>query len=588
MVDGIYVIDTDFRVQYMNDVMIRIFGQGVGRKCFQLINRKNEVCPWCRAEEVFAGNTIRWEHHTTSLDQTYEIIEFPLRDSERNISKVSIFRDITPRKRREEKLKASEQDYRRLFEHVGVGVYISSKEGKFLDANKALLDMLGYESKEEFLEIDIARDLYVRPEDRRKFQEIIERYGRVIDYEVDFKRKDGTPIPVLHTGHVRYDQHGKILGYEGINVDQSQRKEMEKNLKKTQDFLEKIIHSSMRAIVAADMNGLILLMNESAKKLFGYADKEIANKLLATDGYTREVARDIMEKLRSPDHGGVGKLDSMVMEVTTSSGEKIPVEMTGSIIYEEGQEIATMAMFKDLRPEIEAEKRLEKTRIQLVQAEKLASIGRLAAGVAHEINNPLGGILMYSSLALEDLPGGSTTHENLQKAVTQAERCKHIVKGLLDFSRQGEPEFKLVSVNEIIEEILSLLETHALFQDIEVVNELDPHLPKIMADKSQLQQVFMNLAINAAEAMEKGGKLIVNSSGGRTSVLIEFSDTGCGIGPQDRGEIFEPFFTTKSARNGSGLGLAVSHGIIARHGGTLSFESKLNEGTTFTVTMPLP
>ena len=169
----------------------------------------------------------------------------------------------------EEKIRTSEEDYKRLFENVRSGLYVSSKEGKFLNANQALLDMLGYESKEEFLKIDITKDLYLKPEDRRKFMDKIERGGYVIDYEVDFKRKDGTAIPVLHTGHVRYDQQGRVLGYEGINVDQSRRKQMEKELKEAHDFLDKIIKSSPNAIMATDMKGNIITWNRGAEETLG-------------------------------------------------------------------------------------------------------------------------------------------------------------------------------------------------------------------------------------------------------------------------------------------------------------------------------
>jgi two-component system NtrC family sensor kinase len=257
--DAIYIIKADYTLEFMNQVMIRDFGEGIGKKCYQVINLRDEICPWCRAKEVFEGEVIQRELYIPTVDKTYDIIELPTKNVDGSVSKLSICRDITKRKRREEKLKASEEDFRRLFEHVGCGVFISSKEGKFLNANQALLDMLGYESKEEFLNIDITKDLYLRPEDRKKFQEMIERNGKVIDYEVDFKRKDGKPISVLLTSHVRYDQQGNVLGYEGINVDQTQRKQMEKELKEAQDFLNKIIQSSPNAIIATDLKGNVII-----------------------------------------------------------------------------------------------------------------------------------------------------------------------------------------------------------------------------------------------------------------------------------------------------------------------------------------
>jgi signal transduction histidine kinase len=293
-----------------------------------------------------------------------------------------------------------------------------------------------------------------------------------------------------------------------------------------------------------------------------------------------------MEKLRSAKYGGMGKLDGMGIELRTGSGEEIPVEMTASIIYESGEETATMAIFKDLRPQIAAEKRLERTRMQLMQSEKLASIGKLAAGVAHEINNPLGGILMYSHLALEDLPMANPACENLQKVIEQAERCKKIVKGLLDFSRQRKPEITSVQLNELIDETFQLVESQSVLQNIKIEKKLDPLLPSIEGDKSQLQQVLLNLVLNAAGAMAHGGTLNVSSSCDGDGIEVRCRDTGCGISAENVEKIFEPFFTTKSEKDGTGLGLSISLGIIKNHGGTLTVDSRPGRGTTFKVRLP--
>ena len=192
---------------------------------------------------------------------------------------MSIYRDITESKKQEEKLWASEQEFRTLFEHIATGVFISSKEGKFLNANQALLDMLGYDSKEEFLSIDLPKDLYVRPEDRRTFQEMMERNGRVIDYEVEFKRKDGSTIPILLTGHARYDHQGKVIGYEGLNVDLTQRKLMEKELKEAYDFMNKIVQSSPNPKMATDLTGNIIIWNRAAEETLGYEAGEVIGKM---------------------------------------------------------------------------------------------------------------------------------------------------------------------------------------------------------------------------------------------------------------------------------------------------------------------
>nr|NIV99263.1 PAS domain S-box protein [Candidatus Saccharibacteria bacterium] len=259
--DGIYVMDQDLVVKYMNNAMIAQFGDGIGKKCHQVVNQTDEKCPWCRSDEVFEGQKISREIYVPLVNKSYFLTEIPFENEDGEILKLSIYRDISERKKREEMLRASEEDFRNLFEHVACGVFISSKEGKFLNANRALLDMLGYDNKEEFLNIDIAEDLYVKPEERQKFKNMIERDGRVIDWEVEFKRKDGSTVPVLLTGHVRYDQQGNVIGYEGLNIDITQRKLMERQLKEAHDFINKIIQSSPNAITATDMKGNILIWN---------------------------------------------------------------------------------------------------------------------------------------------------------------------------------------------------------------------------------------------------------------------------------------------------------------------------------------
>jgi two-component system, NtrC family, sensor kinase len=400
------------------------------------------------------------------------------------------------------------------------------------------------------------------------------------------KRPDGTTLYLDLFFSCVLNGDGEVDYIITTARDITQSKEVKADLKKTTDFLERIIESSVNAIVVADMKGKILFMNQSARELFNSDANGEGGMGFARDYYFPGVASNIMEKLRSLEYGGMGKLDGMRIELRTGSGEEIPVEMTASIIYERGEEVATMAIFKDLRPQIAAEERLEEAREQLMQSEKLVSIGQLAAGVAHEINNPLGGILMYSHLVLEDLPEKSPARENLQKVIEQAERCKKIVKGLLDFSRQRKPEITSVQLNELIDETFRLVESQSVFQNIKIEKKLDPSLPSIAGDRSQLQQVLLNLILNAAGAMARGGILSVSSSCEGDGVEIRCRDTGCGISAENMEKIFEPFFTTKSEKDGTGLGLSISLGIVKNHGGALTVDSQPGRGTTFTVRLP--
>ncbi|TET70552.1 MAG: HAMP domain-containing protein [Candidatus Aminicenantes bacterium] len=237
----------------------------------------------------------------------------------------------------------------------------------------------------------------------------------------------------------------------------------------------------------------------------------------------------------------------------------------------------------------ERTKELTEMQAHLIQSEKLASLGKLAAGVAHEINNPLGGILIYSHLLLEDIDKNNPHYENLKKIVKETSRCKDIVKGLLEFARPKEPEMSLISINDIAEKSLSIMERQALFQNIKIKKTYTSDLPKIVADSAQLQQVFMNVIINAAEAMEGNGILALSTSLSRdgTCIEVKFSDTGHGIMEEDKKRLFEPFFTTKEVGKGTGLGLAISYSIIQKHHGTIEVKSELGKGSTFTVKLPL-
>ena len=231
----------------------------------------------------------------------------------------------------------------------------------------------------------------------------------------------------------------------------------------------------------------------------------------------------------------------------------------------------------------------EQAHQQIMKSERLATLGQLAAGVAHEINNPLGAILMYVHLCLEEMEAADPRRQNLEKIVRESTRCRNIVRGLLDFARQREPYIEEADANEILERTLSLLETQSLFQNIKITKSLSASLPAVMMDSGQIQQVCANIILNAAEAMAGEGELTVASrvTADGKWIEMEFTDTGCGIPSENLEKIFQPFFTTKEIGRGTGLGLAVSFGIIARHKGTIAVNSEPGKGTTFTVRLPL-
>ncbi len=236
---------------------------------------------------------------------------------------------------------------------------------------------------------------------------------------------------------------------------------------------------------------------------------------------------------------------------------------------------------------LERTEEIKKIHSQLFRSEKLASLGKLAAGVAHEINNPLTGILTNSSLLLDDLEKADPRREDVEVIVKETIRCREIVKRLLDFARQTKPQKQLIKINSIIENIILLVRNQTSFRNIVIQKELSENIPDVMADRDQIQQVFVNIIINASEAMARGGSLTIESKLAEQSdsILIRFTDTGPGIPDDIKEKIFDPFFTTKE--QGTGLGLSISYGIIEQHGGDIGIESKRGEGTKFTIRLPI-
>jgi len=588
ILDGVYIVDDDFNMEYMNNVMIKNFGRGIGKKCYQIIYGRDAVCPWCKAKGVFAGKTIRWEHYIPNLDQLYDFIEFPLKNSDGTLSKVGIYRDIALRAKSEEKIRASEKEYKRLFENVRCGIYVSSKEGKFLNVNKALLDMLGYKNNEEFLKIDIAKDLYLNPEDRRKWQEMIERDGYVIDYEVYFKRKDGRPIPVLHTSHVRYDKKGNVIGYEGINLDQSQRKRMEKELREAYDFLDKIIKSSPNAIMATDMKGNIIVWNSAAEETLGYKAEEVIDKMNIREIYPEGMANKVMKMMRSPEYGGIGQCKSYPMIHIRRDGKTIDGNLSARIVYDaQGKEIASVGIFVDLKERLGMERKLREMQEKLLQSEKLAAMGRLTSQIAHELNNPLYGIMNTLELLKTEISPQSKRRKILDMALSETVRLTELLRKMLRFSKPDEEEKQATDVNIILDEILLLVGKQLQENSIRISTNFADNLEKVYASRNQLRQVFLNMIANARDAMPDEGTLTIKTFAKRDNLYIEITDTGIGIKEENINKIFDDFFTTKNSVKDVGLGLSVCYGFIKEHGGDIRVSSEWGSGTTFTIILPM-
>ncbi|MBL7178997.1 MAG: PAS domain S-box protein [Desulfobacterales bacterium] len=380
-----------------------------------------------------------------------------------------------------------------------------------------------------------------------------------------------------------------VEAYVSMDFDIPTRGGLEQKLERSKAFLHNLILSTVDGVIAADKSGKILLYNAAAADIFGYTRDEALTRLNVRDIYPDNNAYEVMRMLRSEEHGGKEKLKSYQVDVISKHGEIIPINLNATIIYEHERELATIGFFHDLREELRIKEELSKTQIQLLQAEKMSSLGKLAAGVAHQLNNPLGGIILFTKLILEeyDLPDGA--RQDLNRVVKDAERCRDTVKELLEFTRQTRHLLQPHDINQAISRTLFLLKNQALFQNIKIENDLDATLPLVPSDIQQLNHLFMNIILNAAQAMEGHGKLTIKNyllpEGNK--IGIEIADTGPGIPEDILPHIFEPFYTTKNEGEGTGLGLSLVYSIVENHGGHIKVTSKPGEGTTFIIEMPL-
>ncbi|AFM22997.1 hybrid sensor histidine kinase/response regulator [Desulfomonile tiedjei] len=354
-------------------------------------------------------------------------------------------------------------------------------------------------------------------------------------------------------------------------------------LERAYQFRENIIENSPDAIVCIRKGGEITIFNSAAEKLLGYKKSEVIGKMHITQVYLPSEAKKIMKDLRSNEFGGPGILQKREMTLLDKEGNHIPVYISASILYEQGREAGSMGVFTDLREK----KRLEK---QLLRSEKLSSLGQLAAGIAHEINQPLTGVLTFSHLLLQKVQDDEESRKDLEVIVRETTRIRGIVQGILDFARESPVQKTQQHVEDIVDSTLEILVGQHKFFGIELVKEYDAESPEVVFDANLMEQVFMNIILNALDSMAGSGTLTVRTRRTTEAVEVDFTDTGKGM-PEDIVEkIFDPFFTTKDSSEGMGmgLGLAISYGIVKNHNGDIVVNTRQGKGTTFTVRLPLP
>jgi hypothetical protein len=374
-----------------------------------------------------------------------------------------------------------------------------------------------------------------------------------------------------------------LSGYVAVAIDNSllYRSEMEKaeELARLKEFSENIIESVNVGILVVDLNGQITTWNTALERILGIPRGsalrravvdvlepdlvETIQNVVGRQGWALHHTRHIYKYNANSEDGR-----SLTLNISLAPFEAASGVVTG-----------TLAVIENVTDRVQLEH-------QVLQSEKLSSIGLLAAGVAHEVNTPLAGISSYAQMLLQQVPLDDPKRKLLEKIHNQTLRASGIINNLLNFSRTGDPQFREVDVNAVLDDTLQLLDPQLRNTSIEIIRHYGEHLPPAYGNAAKLQQVFMNMILNARDAMRGGGRLTIQTRAVDTSLVVDFRDTGVGIAPEDIARIYDPFFTTKEVGQGTGLGLALCYGIIQEHGGRVFVESRLGEGTHFTIKLP--
>lgn len=359
-------------------------------------------------------------------------------------------------------------------------------------------------------------------------------------------------------------------------------REANTELERAYQFRENLIENSPDAIVSVRKGGSIAIFNSAAEKLLGYDKHAVIGKMNIVSVYPPGEAKRVMKDLRSDDFGGKGVLQKRELTVIHQDGSEIPVYLSAAILYEEGQEAGSVGIFTDLRELKELER-------QLLRTEKLSSLGKLSAGIAHEINQPLTGVLTFASLLKRKFDDDDATRKDLEIIVRETTRIRRIVQGILDFARETPMRKQKKQIEAVLDQTLELIVHQQRFFGVSLIKQYGKDVPAVTIDASLMEQVFMNIILNGVDAMKGSGTMTIRTRPAGEYVDIDFQDTGVGMPESIIDKIFDPFFTTKDSTQGMGmgLGLAVSYGIVKNHNGDIVVKSKEGSGTTFTVRLPI-
>lgn len=476
------------------------------------------------------------------------------------------------------------QSYRRIFQFLPIPTILLGPDMRVIAVSKSFLQRYGL--TQDKVEGHLCYEVYRRgkqpcPLSVCRFSSAMQGQKGLFNLH---EYKDSRGHRVMEEVHLSpfTDESGKVLGVIESVRDISEAKRLEASLTETNELLGCLLNSMLGVVVAADLEGRILFVNHNAQRVMGYQPEELMGKTLWDLSPHEELRR--LRRILDESNGPVTGVRS---QVTKKDGEIIPVQVNLNYIYRDGKPIGTLGIIRDQRERAKMERHLSSARMQVVQSDKLAMLGRMAAGVAHELNNPLTGITIYGELLREHLPPDHHLQGDLTRIIEDAERCRDIVRDLLDYSRQGTIQLDSLDLSQVVEEALSLTHADSLGLHVEVLTEWAPDPLIVQGDRQLLRQVFINLISNAFDAMHGRGKLTVRTYQDDEGMrCAEVGDTGAGIPREYLAKVFDPFFTTKPPGQGTGLGLSVVFGVISRHEGKISVKQTGPQGTTFLVQLP--
>ena len=524
-------------------------------------------CPFCRSGEGLD------EYVHPVLERTYLISTSRIHAaSSAQLQTVHVLKDITDRRE-------AERRYRELFDNIQEGIYVSTPQGRFVEVNDALVRILGYGSRDEVLQLDIPTQVYFSPERRQELAELLKRGGEMHNHEEVLRRKDGSPVHVFMNCFAMRDAAGNVLQHRGLMLDITGLRNSQTELQKERDFSSKILSHTQSLILVTDTEGVISYANRRWSGLGFQQSQILAHPLPDLCAPPRRAA--LREVLAAVARGQ--QVDNFDLPLVRGDGGSAQFSVNLSPISgEDGRVSSIVVVMTDVTDSA-------MLRSKLMHAEKMAAVGQLVSGVAHEVNNPLTAILGFTDLLMENPELPDSARRDLRVILQEAQRTKQIVQNLLSFARQMPPQRQPVQLNSILQRTVHLRSYDFISHGIQVVERLDDSLPTVVGDSHQLQQVFLNILNNAYDAVRettRPARIEVMSGRAGSFVEISFRDNGIGIADPER--IFDPFFTTKDIGKGTGLGLSICYGIVREHGGEIVCHNNLDsEGATFTVRLPV-